>query len=124
MSKIGISTLSQNHWHPCCQESPDVPIDNSRRHVKINSSKPITGEKNTLLKTENILYLDTVGWETASEDAEVKEYTCPRGHSFHTKSPLVIAVESNPDYNSGPICAYCLVDWHRKNVNADIHRYE
>ena len=119
MSKIGISTLSQNHWHPCCQESPDVPIDNSRRHVKINSSKPITGEKNTVLKTENILYLDTVGWSNVSEDTESREYSCPRGHSFHTKSPLVIAVESNPDYNSGPICGYCLVDWHRNNVNAE-----
>ena len=118
MSKIGISTLSQNHWHPCCQESPDVPIDNSRRHVKINSSKPITGEKNTVLKKENILYLDTVGWTQAYEE-EPKEYRCPRGHTFQTKSPLIIAVESNPEYNSGPICSYCLVDWHRNNVNAE-----
>ena len=113
------SKLPQNHWHPCCQETPDVPIDNHRVHMKLLSSKPITGEKNTVLKTENILYLDTVGWSNVSEDTESREYSCPRGHSFHTKSPLVIAVESNPDYNSGPICGYCLVDWHRNNVNAE-----
>ena len=113
MTKIGITTLSQNHWHPCCQESPDVPIDNTRMHMKLESSKPITGAQNTVLKTENILYLDTV------EESEPKEYRCPRGHTFHTKSPLVIAVESHPDYNSGPICGYCLVDWHRNNVNAE-----
>jgi hypothetical protein len=48
-----------------------------------------------------------------------QEYTCPRGHTFITQSPLIIAVEDNPDYNSGPICGYCLVDWHRNNVNAE-----
>ena len=45
------SKLPQNHWHPCCQETPDVPIDNHRVHMKLLSSKPITGEKNTVLKT-------------------------------------------------------------------------
>ena len=53
------------------------------------------------------------------EDVQGREYTCPRGHAFITESPLVIAVEDNPDYNSGPICGYCLVDWHRNNVNAE-----
>jgi len=48
-----------------------------------------------------------------------QEYTCPRGHTFITQNPLIIAVENNPDYNSGPICSYCLVDWHRNNVNAE-----
>lgn len=52
-------------------------------------------------------------------EEEGQEYRCPRGHNFITKSPLVIAVEDNPDYNSGPICGYCLVDWHRNNVNAE-----
>ena len=53
------------------------------------------------------------------EDEQGSEYTCPRGHTFITQSPLIIAVENNPDYNSGPICGYCLVDWHRNNVNAE-----
>ena len=124
MTKKDVTTLSQNHWHPCCQETPDVPIDNHRVHMKLLSSKPITGEKNTVLKTENILYLDTVGWSEVSDETESNSYVCPRGHTFQSKNPLVIAVESNPEYNSGPICGYCLVDWHRNNVNADIHRYE
>ena len=105
--------MTNNHWHPCCQETPDVPIDNTRVYMKLESSKPIVGEKNTVLKTEHILYLDTV------ENAEPRESRCPRGHVFQTKNPLVIAVESNPEYNSGPICGYCLVDWHRNNVNAE-----
>jgi len=53
------------------------------------------------------------------EEERGQDYKCPRGHAFSTKSPLIIAVDNNPDYNSGPICSYCLVDWHRNNVNAD-----
>ena len=111
--------LARNHWHPCCQETPDVPIDNTRQLSRMNSSTPILGDENTVLKTENIYYLDTVGWSKNTEDTEPQEYKCPRGHTFQSKSPRVIAVESNPEYNSGPICSYCLVDWHRNNVNAE-----
>ena len=118
-SMIGISNISQNHWHPCCQEKPDMPIDNTRKLMKINSNIPTRGKQNTVNRTENIYYMDTVGWSEASEDVEPKSYVCPRGHTFQSKNPLVIAVESNPEYNSGPICGYCLVDWHRNNVNAE-----
>ena len=50
--------------------------------------------------------------------SEKKEYTCPRGHKFVTESPIVIAVEDDPDYNSGPICGYCYVNWFKQNMNA------
>ena len=87
-SMIGISNISKNHWHPCCQDNPEQP-------------------------------LQAPYYPEAEEDRTEHNYNCPRGHSFKTKSPLVIAVESHPDYNSGPICGYCLVDWHRNNVNAE-----
>ena len=48
-----------------------------------------------------------------------KEYVCPRGHTFQTDSPIVIAVDNDPDYNTGPVCAYCYVDWLKVNLNAD-----
>ncbi len=47
-----------------------------------------------------------------------KTYECPRGHNFKTDTPIVIAVDNDPDYNSGPICSYCYVDWFRVNLNA------
>jgi len=85
-SMVGISNITKNHWHPCCQDSPEQPLD-----------APYVSD----------------------EDSVEINYICPRGHVFQSKNPLVIAVESNPEYNSGPICSYCLVDWHRNNVNAD-----
>ena len=88
---VGISNISKNHWHPCCQESPEQPLQAPYHYFN----------------------------ETDGEEEDVN-YHCPRGHEFQSKNPLVIAVESNPDYNSGPICGYCLVDWHRNNVNADL----
>ena len=69
-SMIGISNISQNHWHPCCQEKPDMPIDNTRKLMKINSNIPTRGKQNTVNRTENIYYMDTVGWSEASEDVE------------------------------------------------------
>ena len=53
-----------------------------------------------------------------------KIYSCPRGHNFTTANPLIIAVENEPEYNTGPICTYCLVDWHKRNVNAEQVRNE
>ena len=53
-----------------------------------------------------------------------KVYSCPRGHNFRTSNPLIIAVENEPEYNTGPICTYCLVDWHKRNVNAEQVRNE
>ena len=54
-----------------------------------------------------------------SEAQKKKTYTCPRGHTFITDSPIIIAVEDDPDYNSGPICGYCYVDWFKVNINAE-----
>ena len=51
--------------------------------------------------------------------SDKKEYTCPRGHKFVTDSPIIIAVEDDPDYNSGPICGYCYVNWFKQNMNAE-----
>ena len=45
-------------------------------------------------------------------------YECPRGHQFITDSPIIIAVDNDPEYNSGPICGYCYVDWFKVNLNA------
>lgn len=47
-----------------------------------------------------------------------KTYECPRGHNFTTNTPIVIAVDDDPEYNSGPICSYCYVDWFKVNLNA------
>ena len=47
-----------------------------------------------------------------------KRYECPRGHEFQTSNPIIIAVDDAPEYNSGPICAYCYVDWFKLNLNA------
>jgi len=87
-SLLGISSIAKNHWHPCCQENPEQP-------------------------------LQAPYYPVSEEDTTEQEYWCHRGHKFQSSSPLIIAVEGNPDYNSGPLCSYCLVDWHRNNVNAE-----
>jgi len=56
---------------------------------------------------------------SSDEQKVKKKYCCPRGHIFYTDSPIVIAVEDNPEYNSGPICTYCYVDWFKSNINAE-----
>ena len=48
----------------------------------------------------------------------INAYEFPRGHTFKTNNPIVIAVDDDPDYNSGPICGYCYVDWFKVNLNA------
>ena len=53
------------------------------------------------------------------EDGTVKNYICPKRHTFSTSNPIVVAVEDDPEYNSGPICTYCYVDWFKVNVNAE-----
>jgi len=55
----------------------------------------------------------------SEEDNSIKVYLCPRGHTFKTDSPIIIAVEDDPEYNSGPICSYCYVDWFKVNVNSE-----
>jgi len=54
-----------------------------------------------------------------SEEQKKKTFVCPRGHVFKTESPIIIAVDDNPEYNSGPICFYCYVDWFKVNINAE-----
>lgn len=51
-------------------------------------------------------------------EERVTEYECPRGHTFKTSTPIIIAVDDDPNYNSGPICSYCYVDWFKLNLNA------
>ena len=53
-----------------------------------------------------------------NEQSTKKHFQCPRGHSFATSSPIVIAVDEDPEFNSGPICSYCYVVWFKSNVNA------
>ena len=53
------------------------------------------------------------------EEGVSKTYSCPRGHTFKTNNPIVIAVDGDTEYNSGPICGYCYVDWFKVNLNAN-----
>jgi hypothetical protein len=53
-----------------------------------------------------------------------KLYSCPRGHTFKTNNPIIIAVDGDTEYNSGPICGYCYVDWFKVNLNANEERVE
>ena len=58
------------------------------------------------------------------DDASSKTYACPRGHTFQTNNPIIIAVDGDTDYNSGPICGYCYVDWFKVNLNASEEHVE
>ena len=57
--------------------------------------------------------------ETYEDETISKTYSCPRGHTFETNNPIIIAVDGDSDYNTGPICGYCYVDWFKVNLNAD-----
>ena len=57
--------------------------------------------------------------ESSKGDGSVKKYRCPKGHRFETNNPIIIAVDNDPEYNSGPVCSYCYVDWFKVNVNAE-----
>lgn len=46
-----------------------------------------------------------------------QQYQCPRGHTFVTDAPIIIAVDNDPEYNSGVVCPYCYVNWFRLNVS-------
>jgi len=58
------------------------------------------------------------------EETTFKKYSCPRGHSFKTNNPIIIAVDGDTNYNSGPICGYCYVDWFKVNLNANEEHVE
>jgi len=51
--------------------------------------------------------------------ADKQTYTCPKGHYFETDAPIIIAVDNDPEYNSGVVCPYCYVNWFRLNVSAE-----
>ena len=58
------------------------------------------------------------------ESTVSKIYSCPRGHTFETNNPIVVAVDGDANYNSGPICGYCYVDWFKVNLNANEEQVE
>ena len=62
---------------------------------------------------------DSISQEPSEGDGSQKKYRCPKGHKFVTSNPIIIAVDNDPDYNSGPVCSYCYVDWFKVNVNAE-----
>ena len=61
---------------------------------------------------------DGIFGNVQSTSESSKKYECPRGHKFTTTNPIIIAVDDDPNYNSGPICSYCYVDWFKLNLNA------
>ena len=107
------SQSQDKHSHPCCDvwTGPNVIQKghlNPPRFAWSRSGSAGTSDASSF----------TIGAaESVTEPA--KNYVCPRGHSFSTNAPIVVAVDNDPDYNTGPICGYCLVDWHRNNVNAE-----
>ena len=56
----GFTTLSKNHWHPCCQEHPDDPL--VAKDVELDTPKV----------------------------KELSTYKCPRGHEYTASEPFVI----------------------------------
>ena len=56
--------------------------------------------------------------------ADQQTYQCPRGHKFETNAPIIIAVDNDPEYNSGVVCPYCYVNWFRLNVSAEVSTNE
>jgi hypothetical protein len=90
--------LRTEHAHPCCKVWKGTDGKTRRGHFG-----------------PNLGY--TLGQYVDEENA--KAYTCPRGHSFNSKSPIIVAVDGDPEYNTGPICGYCYVDWFKANLNAN-----
>ena len=109
-----------DHSHPCCKvwRSRDgiIHLGNHKppRFAWAESGSTVTSDASSVT---------TGAVEPVSEETP-KEYTCPRGHSFSTASPIIIAVDNDPDYNTGPVCGYCYVDWFKSNLNADESRIE
>jgi len=78
------------HWHPCCQEHPDVSIQQS-----------------------------LVG-KTSSDDSEKTSVTfrCPRGHEYEAPEPFILTTP-DAECNSGPLCIYCYVTWLHINIGTE-----
>tara|TARA_R110002020_G_scaffold470164_1_gene695807 strand:- start:689 stop:1087 length:399 start_codon:yes stop_codon:yes gene_type:complete len=105
------------HSHPCCNvwRSDDGTINMGQykpSRFKF-TNRPISGS----VVTSDTSSVTIGATEPVSEES--KQYVCPRGHTFSTTSPIVVAVDNDPDYNTGPICGYCYVDWFKANLNAD-----
>ena len=66
------------------------------------------------------MVMDNMRWVLkeleSSEDGEVKNYRCQNAHTFSTYNPITIALEDEGNYNAGPICPYCYVDWFKANM--------
>ena len=103
-----------DHSHPCCKvwRSKDGII-----HLGNHKPPRFAWAESGSVVTSNVSSVATGATEPVSE--ETKTYMCPRGHTFSTSSPVVVAVDNDPDYNTGPICGYCYVDWFKVNLNAD-----
>jgi len=97
-AKRSLDRVRTEHAHPCCKIWKGTDGIIRQGHFG-----PSTGSTSGQ-------YID---------EENMKEYTCPRGHTFKSKSPIVVAVDEDPDYNTGPICGYCYVDWFKANVNAN-----
>tara|TARA_B000000460_G_scaffold244216_1_gene214058 strand:+ start:1354 stop:1698 length:345 start_codon:yes stop_codon:yes gene_type:complete len=97
MFKPAWRTEAKNHWHPCCQEHPDSPIQQSLDAASY---------------TEEAIAL--------SEDFErtLITFKCPKGHEYEAPEPFIILT---PDLacNSGPICIYCYVTWLHVNLGTE-----
>ena len=83
-----------------------------------------TGEHSSkLVYTDDGIFGNVIRVEPM-EDTVSKTYNCPRGHTFKTNNPIVIAVDGDTEYNTGPICGYCYVDWFKLNLNANEEHVE
>ena len=94
---IGISNISKNHWHPCCQTHPDSPIIGDYSSIGplslLNEGEP-------------------------SSEGTLKHYRCPRGHDYTSSEPFVLTT-TDAECNSGALCIYCYVNWLHVNLGAE-----
>ena len=90
-----------------------------RETARIFREKVMTKELNSHAASQLGFLSGTIDYLSQTEGGSTKEYACPRGHTFKTTSPIVVAVDEDPEYNTGPICSYCYVDWFKANLNAN-----
>ena len=107
-----------NHVHLCCEV---FQTNDGMIHKGLDHPPRFTWtESGSVVKNEaSQAFLVSHGVAAEPVSDEIKKYICPRGHTFSTSSPIIVAVDNDPDYNTGPICGYCYVDWFKVNLNAD-----
>jgi len=98
IAQINKNRLRIEDTNPCCKVWTGKDGNVRRGHFSPNPGSTL-GQ-----------YIDT---------GNAKSYTCPRGHSFKSNFPIIVAVDEDPEYNTGPICGYCYVDWFKANLNAN-----